>query len=86
MHLFRTPAIFLFRRFLIDNLRGIKASLKRFQIMSSGERYEVDRFEDLVRFGQLVLPHVGAAFNLARWLLHRSENAEDVAQEALLRA
>ncbi|HET8923145.1 MAG TPA: sigma-70 family RNA polymerase sigma factor [Candidatus Acidoferrum sp.] len=42
--------------------------------------------EDQVRFEQLVLPHVDAAFNLARWLLRRREDAEDVAQEALLRA
>ena len=39
-----------------------------------------------MRFEQLVLPHVDAAFNLARWLLRRREDAEDVAQEALLRA
>jgi RNA polymerase sigma-70 factor (ECF subfamily) len=39
-----------------------------------------------VRFEQLVFPHVDAAFNLARWLLHRREDAEGVAQEALLRA
>jgi RNA polymerase sigma-70 factor (ECF subfamily) len=42
--------------------------------------------EDRVRFEQLVLPHVDAAFNLARWLLRRGADAEDVAQEALLRA
>jgi RNA polymerase sigma-70 factor (ECF subfamily) len=42
--------------------------------------------EDRVRFEQLVLPHVDAAFNLARWLLRRRADAEDVAQEALLRA
>jgi RNA polymerase sigma-70 factor, ECF subfamily len=39
-----------------------------------------------LRFEQLVLPHVDAAFNLARWLLRRREDAEEVAQEALLRA
>jgi RNA polymerase sigma-70 factor (ECF subfamily) len=39
-----------------------------------------------VRFEQLVLPHVDAAFNLARWLLRGRADAEDVAQEALLRA
>jgi RNA polymerase sigma-70 factor, ECF subfamily len=38
-----------------------------------------------MRFEQLVLPHVDAAFNLARWLWRRHEHAEDVAQEALLR-
>ena len=42
--------------------------------------------EDRVRFEQLVLPHVDAAFNLARWLLRGRADAEDVAQEALLRA
>ncbi len=42
--------------------------------------------EDRERFEQLVLPHVDAAFNLARWLLRGRSDAEDVAQEALLRA
>ncbi len=42
--------------------------------------------EDRLRFEQLVLPHVDAAFNLARWLLRGRSDAEDVAQEALLRA
>ena len=42
--------------------------------------------EDRLRFEQLVLPHVDVAFNLARWLLRRREDAEEVAQEALLRA
>jgi RNA polymerase sigma-70 factor, ECF subfamily len=42
--------------------------------------------EDRERFEQLVLPHVDAAFNLARWLLRERTDAEDVAQEALLRA
>lgn len=42
--------------------------------------------ENRLLFEQLVLPHVDAAFNLARWLLRSREDAEDVAQEALLRA
>ena len=42
--------------------------------------------EDRARFEQLVLPNVDAAFNLARWLMRRRADAEDVAQEALLRA
>jgi len=42
--------------------------------------------EDRLRFEQLVLPHVDAAFNLARWLLRNRADAEDVAQEALLRS
>ncbi len=38
------------------------------------------------RFEALVLPHLDAAHNLARWLVRRDAEAEDLAQEALLRA
>src|SRR2546422_10231428 len=37
-------------------------------------------------FEQAVLPHIDAAYNLARWLTRNEHDAEDVAQEALLRA
>ena len=37
-------------------------------------------------FAALVLPHLDAAYNLARWLLRDSAAAEDVVQEATLRA
>ncbi|MGA7622698.1 MAG: sigma-70 family RNA polymerase sigma factor [Candidatus Acidiferrales bacterium] len=42
--------------------------------------------QDQVRFETLVLPHLDAAFNLARWLLRSRTDAEDAAQEAMLRA
>ena len=42
--------------------------------------------EDRARFERVVLPHLDAAFNLARWLLRGRADAEDVAQEAMLRA
>jgi RNA polymerase sigma-70 factor (ECF subfamily) len=42
--------------------------------------------EDQARFEMLVLPHLDAAFNLARWLLRRCADAEDAAQEAMLRS
>jgi RNA polymerase sigma-70 factor, ECF subfamily len=38
------------------------------------------------RFAREVLPHLDAAYNLARWLLRNPTDAEDVAQEACLRA
>ena len=38
------------------------------------------------RFENCVLPHLDAAFNLARWILRDKSNAEDATQEALLRA
>jgi len=40
----------------------------------------------VVRFEQAVLPHLGAAYNLARWLTHNDQDAEDVVQDAYLRA
>jgi len=42
--------------------------------------------EDKIRFEQLVLPHLNSAANLARWLLRNSADAQDVVQEAMLRA
>lgn len=38
------------------------------------------------RFEALVLPHLDAAYNLARWLTHSGQDGEDVVQEACLRA
>jgi RNA polymerase sigma-70 factor (ECF subfamily) len=37
-------------------------------------------------FEQTVLPHLDAAYNLARWLTRNPQDAEDVVQEAYLRA
>jgi len=38
------------------------------------------------RFERTVLPHLNAAYNLARWLCRNGPQAEDVVQEACLRA
>jgi RNA polymerase sigma-70 factor (ECF subfamily) len=39
-----------------------------------------------IRFEQFVLPHLDAGVNLARWLLRNRADAEDVVQDAMLRA
>jgi RNA polymerase sigma factor (sigma-70 family) len=41
---------------------------------------------DLAVFEEAMLPHLDAAHNLARWLLRNEQDAEDVVQEAYLRA
>lgn len=38
------------------------------------------------QFEQAVLPHLDAAYNLARWLVRSPADADDVVQEAYLRA
>lgn len=41
---------------------------------------------DAGQFERIVLPHLDAAFNLARWLVRNPQDAQDVVQEACLRA
>jgi RNA polymerase sigma-70 factor (ECF subfamily) len=46
----------------------------------------VDESERLKLYEQKVLPHLDAAYNLARWLAGNDHDSQDVAQEASLRA
>jgi RNA polymerase sigma-70 factor, ECF subfamily len=46
----------------------------------------VDERERLILYEEKVLPHLDAAYNLARWLAGNDHDAQDVAQEASLRA
>src|SRR2546421_6285857 len=42
--------------------------------------------DDQARFASVVLPHLADAYALARWLTGNSADAEDVVQDACLRA
>ena len=41
---------------------------------------------ETANFQQAVLPHLNAAYNLARWLMRNEHDAQDAVQEAYLRA
>lgn len=42
--------------------------------------------EESSRFAEVMLPHLDAAYNLARWLSGSATDADDIVQEAYLRA
>jgi RNA polymerase sigma factor (sigma-70 family) len=47
---------------------------------------EINPESRLRLFEEIILPHLNAAFNLARWLTRNEPDAQDVVQEAYLRA
>ncbi len=47
---------------------------------------QVSDHEQRAQFERLVLPHLDAAYNLARWLAGNDHDGEDIAQEACVRA
>jgi RNA polymerase sigma factor (sigma-70 family) len=42
--------------------------------------------DERTRFANVVLPHLGDAYTLARWLARNDSDAQDIVQEACLRA
>src|SRR5438034_7448334 len=56
------------------------AILKKHQQQGDAQEHEVASCEETM------LPHMDAAHNLAKWLLRNEEDAQDVVQEAYLRA
>src|SRR5215469_11177544 len=55
-------------------------------VLTERERFFLVDQNKLARFEFLVMPHRKAAYNLARWLTRNDHDAEDVVQEAILRA
>jgi RNA polymerase sigma factor (sigma-70 family) len=64
---------------------GSRLKIVKFTIV---EKTQTDHAEtaELTSFEAAMLPHLDAAHNLARWLLRSEQDAQDVVQEAYLRA
>ena len=62
-----------------------RRKIVKFAVVKKTEPDHADRAE-LASFEETMLPHLDAAHNLARWLLRNEQDAEDVVQEAYLRA
>lgn len=58
----------------------------KFAVVSKREEQDCSPKEELTSFEDAMLPHLNAAHNLAKWLLRNEADAQDVVQEAYLRA
>src|SRR5213594_2795817 len=66
----------------------LEASAKIVKFVIPKKHQEQDHAEraELASFEETMLPHLDAGHNLARWLLRNEQDAQDVVQEAYLRA
>jgi RNA polymerase sigma-70 factor, ECF subfamily len=62
------------------------AKVVKFAVFQRHEEQGAAQEHELASFEAMMLPHMDAAHNLARWLLRNEQDAQDVVQEAYLRA
>jgi RNA polymerase sigma-70 factor (ECF subfamily) len=62
------------------------AKIVKFVILKKHQQQDAAQGHELASFEETMLPHMDAAHNLAKWLLRNEEDAQDVVQEAYLRA
>ena len=58
----------------------------KFVVVKKREEQDHSPKGELTSFEEAMLPHLDAAHNLAKWLLRNEQDAQDVVQEAYLRA
>jgi RNA polymerase sigma factor (sigma-70 family) len=70
------------------NAQDFESSAKtvKFSILKKHQEPDAAQEHELASFEETMLPHMDAAHNLAKWLLRNEEDAQDVVQEAYLRA
>src|SRR5205809_3459013 len=62
------------------------AKIVKFAILKKHQQQDAAQEHEVASFEETMLPHMDAAHNLAKWLLRNEEDAQDVVQEAYLRA
>jgi len=62
------------------------AKIVKFVVLNKRQEQDTAQENELVSFEEAMLPHMDAAYNLAKWLLHNEQDAQDVVQEAYVRA
>jgi len=62
------------------------AKIVKFSVVNEPQEQTSIPENQVASFEEAMLPHMDAAHNLARWLLHNEQDAQDVVQEAYLRA
>src|SRR6266576_824115 len=62
------------------------AKIVKFTILKKHQEPDATQEHELASFEETMLPHMDAAHNLAKWLLRNEDDAQDVVQEAYLRA
>src|SRR5437764_2221697 len=63
-----------------------RAKVVKFAVFQRHEQQRAAQEHDLASFEATMLPHLDAAHNLARWLMRNEQDAQDIVQEAYLRA
>src|SRR3954447_16024355 len=63
-----------------------RAKVVKFAVFQRHEEQGAAQEHELASFEAMMLPHLDAAHNLARWLMRNEQDAQDVVQEAYLRA
>src|SRR6476619_6225908 len=65
---------------------GSRDKAVKFAVVQRHEEQGAAQEHELASFEAMMLPHLDAAHNLARWLMRNEQDAQDVVQETYLRA
>ena len=69
-----------------QNVAAMKSEKPLLRLASSATQGGLSGLDDNARFANVVMPHIDDAYRLAHWLTGNNTDAEDVVQDASLRA